>query len=133
MPQIPASHRHCPAGHSLAVLGDRWSMLIVREALDGRDRYQEFRDVLGISDNTLTRRLGHLQDAGILTRGTPESGEYRLTDAGRDLARVLAVLGDWAMNWMPVDTPLRPVPQAVVDAGTSLGLAIPAPEGEMLG
>ncbi len=102
-------------------------MLIVREALAGARRYQDFRDALDISDNTLTRRLGHLQQIGVLVHGDPEPGAYRLTDAGDDLARVLAVLGDWAMTWMSVDLPLRPVPQPVVDAADALGFEIPTP------
>ena len=119
--EIPDSHSHCPAGHATALLGDRWSMLLVREALSGADRYQDFRDALGISDNTLTRRLSHLQEIGVLTRDAASPGRYHLTEAGEDLARVLAVLGDWAMRWLPVDRPLRPVADAVVRAAVQLG------------
>ncbi|MCP3990726.1 MAG: winged helix-turn-helix transcriptional regulator [Actinomycetia bacterium] len=104
-------------------------MMIVREALTGADRYQDFRDALGISDNTLTRRLGHLQQVGVLVHGDPEPGVYRLTDAGNDLARVLAVLGDWAMTWVPVDMPLRPISQPVIDAAEAFGFEMPETPG----
>ncbi len=104
-------------------------MMIVREALAGADRYQDFRDALGISDNTLTRRLGHLQQVGVLVHGDPEPGVYRLTDAGNDLARVLAVLGDWAMTWVPVDMPLRPISQPVIDAAEAFGFEMPETPG----
>lgn len=102
-------------------------MMIVREALAGSERYLEFRDALDISDNTLTRRLGHLQQVGVLVHDDPEPAAYRLTDAGNDLARVLAVLGDWAMTWMPVDMPLRPISQPVLDAAVTFGFEIPDP------
>lgn len=110
----------------MALLGDRWSMMIVREALAGRNRYRGFRDALDISDNTLTRRLAHLEDIGVLVHDDPDPGIYRLTAAGYDLARVLAVLGDWAMTWMPVDMPLRPISQPVIDAAVAFGFEGPA-------
>ena len=130
MPDVPDSHRHCPVGHATALLGDRWSMLIVREALAGADRYQQFREALSISDHTLTRRLAHLQSIGVLERagGTDDaapgtgSTRYRLTEAGQDLARVLAVLGDWGLRWLPVDRPLRQPSAPVVDARDRLGI-----------
>lgn len=96
-------------------------MLIVREALGGVGRYHEFRDGLGISDHTLTRRLGHLQDIGVLRRDQTTPARYHLTEAGEDLARVLAVLGDWAMRWLPVDRPLRTPSESVIEAAAQLG------------
>ena len=118
---IPESHRHCPVGHATALLGDRWSMLIVREALSGVDRYQGLKDALGISDHTLTRRLGHLQAIGVMRRDDAAPSRYVLTPAGADLARVLAVLGDWAMRWQPVERPLRQPSEAVLTAAEELG------------
>lgn len=49
---------------------------------------------------------------------------YELTEAGHDLARVLAVLGDWGMKWLPVDLPLRPISEPVVHAAAELGISI---------
>ena len=118
--EVPNSHRHCPVGHATALLGDRWSLLIVREALRGTVRYQDFRDALAISDNTLTRRLTHLREIGVLDHS--EATQYGLTEAGRDLARVMAVLGDWGMRWLPVDEPIQPVPKPIVEAATELGI-----------
>ena len=82
-------------------------MLIVREALGGVDRYKDFSNALAISDHTLSRRLSHLQDIGVLQRDDLAPARYHLTPAGADLARVLAVLGDWAMHWLPVEPPPR--------------------------
>lgn len=122
--EIPPSHRHCPVGHATALLGDRWTLLIVREALAGVDRYQDFRQRLGISDHTLSRRLVHLDDIGVLVRDDGGPGRYRLTEAGQDLARVLAVVGDWAMRWQEVERPLRSVSEPVIEAAEGLGLPI---------
>ena len=119
---IPDSHSNCPVGHSTALLGDRWSMLIVREALSGTDRYQGFKDQLAISDHTLTRRLAHLQKIEVLQRDDDDAARYVLTEAGHDLARVLAVLGDWAMRWLPVETPVRVPPRPVREAAGRLGI-----------
>lgn len=119
--EIPASHRRCPVGHATALLGDRWSMLIVREALRGAERYQDLKDSLAISDHTLSRRLAHLQEIGVLTRQEGRSARYQLTEPGEDLARVLAVLGDWAMRWLPVELPLSSPPDAVLRAAIELG------------
>ncbi|MGI9613968.1 MAG: winged helix-turn-helix transcriptional regulator [Acidimicrobiales bacterium] len=123
---VPATHRHCPVGHATALLGDRWSMLIIREALAGVDRYQGFRDELNISDHTLSRRLTYLTEIGLLQRGDSAQPRYHLTEAGRDLARVLATLGDWAMRWLPVDLPLKQPSTAVLLAADELGFETPS-------
>ncbi len=119
--EIPTSHSHCPVGHATALLGDRWSMLIVREALAGSGRYQDFKDALSISDHTLTRRLAHLQEIGVLRRDDERPAGYHLTEAGHDLARVMAVLGDWAMRWLPVERPIRVPAEPVMRAAEELG------------
>jgi DNA-binding HxlR family transcriptional regulator len=122
---IPGSHQHCPVGHTTALLGDRWSLLIVREALRGVDRYDGFRRALGISDHTLSRRLTHLVQIGLLRRTESPSAGYALTEAGADLARVLAVIGDWGMRWLPVEPPFREIPEPVLAAAAELGLSPP--------
>lgn len=111
-------------GHAIALLGDRWSMLIVREALAGTDRYLGFRRSLAISDHTLTRRLSHLQEIGVLERERGKNASYHLTPAGEDLARVLAVFGDWAMQWLPVQQPIRTPPALVIQAAEQLGFDV---------
>lgn len=118
---IPDSHQHCPAGHALALLGDRWSLMIVREALRGAERFDAFRQSLAISEHTLSRKLTHLQEVGVLTRA--QDGSYALTEAGEDLAQVLAVLGHWGQRWLPIEQPALTPPPAVMAAAVSLGLA----------
>ncbi len=97
--------------------------MIVREALRGAERFDAFRESLAISENTLSRRLTHLQEVGVLARA--EDGSYALTEAGEDLAQVLAVLGHWGQRWLPIEQPALTPPPAVMAAAVSLGLAPP--------
>lgn len=95
----PHSHS-CAVAHALNILGDRWSLLIVREALYGATRFGEFLRNTGISRNLLTERLRQLVDQGILIqvefadRGT--SFAYQLTEKGRALETVMVALQQWA-------------------------------------
>jgi DNA-binding HxlR family transcriptional regulator len=99
----------CGIARSLAVLGEKWTLLIVREAMWGRTRFGEFRDQLGVAPDILTDRLTKLVGAGILQRrtyqdeGARERPEYVLTDAGRDLLPVLGALADWGDAHRPID------------------------------
>ncbi|AZG07607.1 transcriptional regulator [Pigmentiphaga sp. H8] len=87
---------YCPSARSLDVIGDWWSLLIVRDAFDGLTRFGEFQKSLGIAKNILTERLRTLVSRGIL-EAVPvgDSGarmEYRLTAMGRDLFPVMVAL-----------------------------------------
>ena len=95
------SHKHrCSIAAALNLLGDRWTLLIVREALYGADRFGQFQRNTGISKNLLTDRLNHLVANGILERvafadrGT--SHVYRLTKSGRALETLMVALQQWA-------------------------------------
>lgn len=111
----------CPIARSLEVLGDRWTLMIVRDALLGATRFSQFRDSLGIPRDVLTTRLQTLVDGGVLERSTYRAegerprDEYLLTDAGRDLIVVIGALGDWAGRHRPVSE--RPL-VSVADATT---------------
>ncbi len=89
----------CPIARTLDVIGDWWSLLIVRDCLRGRGRFSELEKSLGVSKNILTRRLRDLIAQDILTLAPAEDGsayrEYRLTDKGRSLFPVLVALGQW--------------------------------------
>lgn len=91
----------CPISLSLELLGDRWTLLIIRDLVfAGKRHFREFlQSDEGISSRTLSERLQTLVDEGILTRGEdPTHGLkaiYRLTEAGIDLLPVLATLGAW--------------------------------------
>ncbi len=83
----------CPIARSLERVGEWWSMLIMRDALHGMRRFDEFQKSLGIAPNMLTRRLNALVEAGLLERRRysehPPRDEYEPTARGRDLRPVL--------------------------------------------
>jgi DNA-binding HxlR family transcriptional regulator len=90
---------HCPIARSLERVGEWWSILIIRDAMHGLTRFEQFQKSLDISPNMLTRRLGDLVDAGILERHLysehPSRYEYLLTDRGLDFRPVLLTLLAW--------------------------------------
>jgi DNA-binding HxlR family transcriptional regulator len=89
----------CPIARSLERVGEWWSMLIMRDALHGFTRFDEFQKSLGIAPNMLTRRLNALVDAGLLERRRysehPPRDEYVPTARGRDFRPVLIALTAW--------------------------------------
>lgn len=89
----------CPVGRSLDVIGDRWSLLVVRDAFDGVSRFSDFQRNLGVARNILSERLRRLVDAGILaTQPAPDSAayqEYVLTEQGQALFPVIVALRQW--------------------------------------
>ncbi|MEW5810343.1 MAG: helix-turn-helix domain-containing protein [Actinomycetota bacterium] len=112
----------CPIARGMAVIGQRWAVLIVREALLGRTRYSEFREQLGIASDVLSARLGELVAAGVLETveyrepGDRTRSRYELTAAGRDLAVVLAAIGQW--GYVHGD-PAKGASHRFVDAATN--------------
>ncbi|MBT1583828.1 winged helix-turn-helix transcriptional regulator [Curtobacterium flaccumfaciens] len=104
---ILGGDERCPIARSLDVLGEKWTLMIVRDAVGGSTRFSQFQQSLGIPREVLTARLASLVDGGALERTTykPEGArareEYVLTDAGRDLSLVLLALGGWADRHRP--------------------------------
>jgi DNA-binding HxlR family transcriptional regulator len=98
----------CSIARTLDLLGERWTLLVVRELLGGTTRFNDVRrGVPRISRTMLSARLRTLHDAGVVTRQPDEAGgpTYTLTDAGRELAGVLRELGTWGQRWLPRTTP----------------------------
>lgn len=97
----------CPTARALSCIGDSWSLLILRDAFQGCRRFDEFQQSLGIPTNTLTRRLKHLVERGLLERRSysdrPPRCEYLLTPMGADLFPVLVVLFDWGNKYLTPD------------------------------
>ncbi len=89
----------CPVARSLDMLGDWWTLLLVRDALRGSRRFSEFQESLGLATNILTTRLRKMVEDGILdTRPAPnraDRSEYHLTEKGRRLQVVLLSLRQW--------------------------------------
>ena len=104
-------HLECVVANGLEVFGDRWSVLILRDAFLGVRRFEEFRRDLDIARNILTDRLERLVGNGILARQPyqdhPPRDEYVLTDKGKDLLDVLLALWRWGDRWEPVSNPRR--------------------------
>jgi DNA-binding HxlR family transcriptional regulator len=97
----------CSIARTLAVVGERWSLLILRDAVLGATRFSQFRRSLGVAPDVLADRLATLVAHGVLERATyREPGsrareEYRLTDAGRELGVVLGALQQWGDAHLP--------------------------------
>src|SRR4051812_42825916 len=93
----------CPVAKAAEVLGERWTILIVRELLLGSIRFNDLQRALSqISPTLLTKRLNQLQDGGLVLRKTsrkPKRTEYHLTSAGRELLPVVVSLAEWGMKW----------------------------------
>src|SRR3954468_3219018 len=100
----------CSIARALEVIGERWSLLIIRNALfAGSTRYSEFQRSLGIASNILQNRLDGFVAAGLMRRHRyseqPELYEYLLTDKGRSLAPSLIALTEWGDRWAAPDGP----------------------------
>src|SRR4051794_28734394 len=97
----------CAIARSLAVLGERWTMLILREAFNGTTRFAQFRDNLGVAPDVLTDRLATLVEYGVLERepyrepGARTRYAYHLTPAGAELRLVLGALQQWGDAHLP--------------------------------
>jgi DNA-binding HxlR family transcriptional regulator len=100
---------NCSIAQCLEVVGEWWSLLIVRDAFLGVRRFDEFQSRLGISRNILNQRLGHLVEHGVMQRmpyqDNPPRSEYRLTEKGRDLWAVLTTMRQWGDRWAAPDGP----------------------------
>jgi DNA-binding HxlR family transcriptional regulator len=95
--------QYCPVAKATEILGDRWTLLILREMLGGASGFNELqRGLPGISRSVLTDRMRALERAEVLERRTGPKGrtlDYRLTPAGRDLRPVVQAIGEWGATW----------------------------------
>lgn len=103
----------CPVARALSVLGDRWTILILRDALRGVTRFDEFHRRLACSRAMVAKRLAHLVEHGVFEtrayQAKPVRHDYLLSERGRALGPVLMMMTEWAEDWMPKATsrPLR--------------------------
>ncbi len=95
---------NCSVADALGLIGEGWTILIIREAFFGSRRFEDFQKHLGIARNILTIRLQKLVEGGILERKPIKEGakrhEYKLTQMGRDLYPVLITLTQWGDRWL---------------------------------
>lgn len=94
---------NCSLAQTLNIVGERWSLLIIRDASFGVSRFDEFQKSLGVARNMLSMRLKQLTEAGILQKVTDEGGrhEYKLTEKGWDLMPVLLAMTHWGDKHVP--------------------------------
>ena len=104
-----AHELNCSMFRAMDVLGDRWTLMVLREAFMGVRRFTDMQSDLGIARNVLTDRLNFLVDTGILERrqyqDRPVRHEYRLTQMGRDLQPALLTLMHWGDTYLSPDGP----------------------------
>ena len=104
------AEERCSVARPASLLGDRWTLVILRQAFSGIKRFNDFQRTLDVSRSLLSERLGRLVDAGILRR-EPYKDEvrtrhrYRLTEMGLDLYPVLMALREWGDRYMAEDGP----------------------------
>jgi DNA-binding HxlR family transcriptional regulator len=126
----------CSIAKALDVVGDPWTLLIVRDALLGVTRFDTFASRLGLPRTTLSARLDHLVARGVMERRRyserPPRFEYLLTEAGRALRPVVLTLMMWGDEWLRDDEPPtrlidardgHPIVPALVDLATGIPLA----------
>jgi len=124
--------QNCSIARALEVVGERWTLLIVRDVFLGKRRFDELQESLGIARNVLTDRLNRLVAEGILTRvpysERPVRYEYRLTPKGLELNVALTALRQWGDKYLSEKPPRllrtrsdkRPVVAALVPTGTTV-------------
>jgi len=94
--------QYCPVAKAAEIVGDRWTLMVIRELLFGPVGFNELaRGLPGISRSILAQRLRHLQRLGVATHSGP--GGYRLTPIGEELGATVRSLGEWAARWVLQD------------------------------
>lgn len=130
------AYQPCPVARSVDIIGDRWALLIVRDAFDGARRFGDFQRGLGMARNILTDRLRKLVEAGIFATQPASDGtayqEYVLTQKGQSLFPVIVALRQWGEGHL-----FAPGEPHSLLVDTRTGEAIPpmapvAPDGQIL-
>jgi DNA-binding HxlR family transcriptional regulator len=145
MPIAKLQDSSCSCARSLSVLGERWTLLILRVALEGETRFERIREELGLTPDVLSDRLSTLVEYGVMTReayqepGRRTRYEYHLTPAGEELHVIIGGLQQWGDAHLPrpegptvvrqARETARPVRVAFVDDG---GREVPPGEVETL-
>jgi DNA-binding HxlR family transcriptional regulator len=120
---LDANNAQCPVARALEVLGDRWALMILRDAFDGLRRFSEFQKNLGLAKNILASRLKWLVESGLLELQPASDGsaykEYVLTGKGRAVFPLVVGLRQWGERYLFEAGETR---SALVDAGSGQGL-----------
>jgi len=129
--------RNCSMARAVNIVGDKWALMILRDAFYGVRTFSAFQSSLGIAKTVLSDRLLRLTEAGVLekvqTREGVDRSDYRLTAAGRDLFPVVIALVQWGDRWV---FGAGREPMAILDRETGApvqNVAVQAPGGHVLG
>jgi DNA-binding HxlR family transcriptional regulator len=134
---LDVSLDNCTIARAMAILGEKWTVVVLRDVFTGVRRFDEMRERTGIPRQVLTNRLATLVDVGILRRvpyrepGARERHEYRLTDKGFDLYPMLVALREWGDRYLadPEGPALATVHR---DCGSEVGVALRCTDGHEL-
>lgn len=137
MPKRASAPDYCMVARSMDLLGEQWTILIVRDAFFGVRHFDDFQRGLGIARNVLSDRLGKLVEAGVLSRQPSDTDkrkvEYRLTEKGRDLFPIIVALSQWGKKHLRGDD--EPMPFDLIDRRDRVPLApveVRAADGRVL-
>lgn len=128
----------CPVAMSADVIGDRWTLLILREMFFGRTRFEDFQTHTGATPQMITDRLGQLSQKGVIARepyqAKPTRYAYKLTDKGKDLFSVIYAMRNWAERWCREEGAPLAIRYVHRACGQDVGLETTCPRcGEQLG
>lgn len=137
MPKRVSAPDYCSIARAMDVLGEQWTMLIIRDAFFGIRNFDDFQKSLGIARNVLATRLAKLVDEGILSRQVSEFDrrkvEYRLTGKGRDLFPTIVSLSQWGTRHLRAPDELPPFTLVDREAGRPLAaVEVRADDGRVL-
>jgi len=121
MPRIYSSQDDCPVAQTLNVVGDRWTLLVLRDLFRGKHRFNDLlASLTGVSPNLLANRLKRLEQQAIVARVIysqhPPRAEYRLTRKGEDLGPVIRTMADWGEHYPASGQPAPVLPVTVLPA-----------------
>ncbi|MCW0212782.1 MAG: helix-turn-helix transcriptional regulator [Pseudonocardia sp.] len=130
--------RSCSVARTASIVGDAWTVLVLRDLLNGVRRFDDLAGHLGIARNVLTRRLATLVEAGLVDKvpyrepGRRERHEYRLTQAGFELRTVIIAMADWGDRHLAgqAGPPMRIEHQ---DCGAAVHAELRCEEGHLIG
>lgn len=120
------SGMRCSVAGALELIGDRWTLLIVRDLVFGSARFDELKESSGIPTATLSTRLKKMEEHGIIEKVSyqerPRRDEYKLSEKGRDLWKTLAVLLEWSDKWDATGFGSPTIEMIDLDSGRPIGL-----------
>lgn len=128
----------CSIARTLSLIGDRWTLLVLRDVSNGVRRFDDLVSHLGVARNVLSRRLAALTEAGLITRtayrveGARERHEYRLSHAGRELIPVLLAIMAWGDRHL-AEPEGRPAIARHADCGAQVRVLVTCEAGHELG